>query len=69
MRNILPENDSIQNWHNKHERKEYQVHDETNWSPNWAFYVQPAGNNARIEILDVVSGILISVSSSREALG
>ena len=69
MRNMLPENDPIQNRHNKDECKEYQVHDETNRAPNWAFYVQPAGNNARIEILDVVSGILISVSSSREALG
>ena len=30
MRNMLPENDPIQNRHNKDECKEYQVHDETN---------------------------------------
>ena len=70
MTNMLPENDPIQNRHNKDECKEYQVHDEANWAPNWAFYVQPAGSaNPSIEILDVKSGNFIFVSFSREELG
>ena len=69
MTNMLPENDPIQNRHNKDECKEYQVHDEANWAPNWAFYVQPAGTNPSIEILDVKSGNFIFVSFSREELG
>ena len=52
----LPEDNCIKDGHNKHKCREYQVHDESHWSPYWAFYVYPTRANALIEIPQVVSG-------------
>ena len=51
----LPENDSIKNGHNKDKSRVVQVHDESNRSPYWAFYVHPAWADTRIEIVQIVS--------------
>ena len=63
-----PEYNSIKKRNKKRKREDRQVHDESNRTPNWTFYVQPTGSNTSIEIAQLVSGkcrIKILVSFSR----